>query len=52
MSALNLSAKLDRTDSSTPWGFRMYGGVDFGVPLNIQKVSLPTTITVILYIDK
>jgi hypothetical protein len=34
-----LNVKLDRTDSSTPWGFRLYGGVDFGVPLTVQKVD-------------
>ena len=35
-----LSAKLDRTDSSTPWGFRLHGGKDFSAPLTIQRVSI------------
>ncbi|KAK2189643.1 hypothetical protein NP493_101g09031 [Ridgeia piscesae] len=39
MSALTLSAKLDRTDNSTPWGFRMHGGKDFGATLTIQRVT-------------
>ncbi|ELU02263.1 hypothetical protein CAPTEDRAFT_163591 [Capitella teleta] len=39
MTTLSLSARLDRTDSSTPWGFRMHGGKDFGCPLSIQKVN-------------
>lgn len=38
MTTLSLSARLDRTDSSTSWGFRMHGGKDFGAPLTIQKV--------------
>ncbi|CAG5115966.1 unnamed protein product, partial [Candidula unifasciata] len=39
MSLLTLEAKLERTDSSTPWGFRMQGGKDFSSPLTIQKVN-------------
>lgn len=39
MSALTLSARLDRTDSSTPWGFRLHGGTDFRAPLTIQRVT-------------
>ena len=39
MPLLTLSAKLDRTDSSTPWGFRLQGGKDFSAPLTIQRVS-------------
>jgi len=39
MSLMRLSAKLDRTDSGTPWGFRMTGGKDFGAPLVVQRVS-------------
>ena len=39
MSLLTLSAKLDRSDGNTSWGFRMYGGKDFGAPLTIQRVS-------------
>ncbi|VDL95103.1 unnamed protein product [Schistocephalus solidus] len=34
-----LSVKLVREDSSTPWGFRMEGGVDVGHALNIQAVK-------------
>lgn len=36
---ITLSAKLDRTDSSTPWGFRMQGGKDFSASLTIQRVT-------------
>jgi len=36
---LRMSAKLDRTDTGTPWGFRMTGGKDFGAPLIVQRVS-------------
>lgn len=39
MSTLMLSAKLDRSDGGTPWGFRMHGGKDFGCPLTIQRVT-------------
>ncbi|CAL1528979.1 unnamed protein product [Lymnaea stagnalis] len=39
MSVLTLEAKLERTDSATPWGFRMQGGKDFSSPLTIQKVN-------------
>jgi len=39
MSAMRLSAKMDRTDIGTPWGFRMTGGKDFGAPLVVQRVS-------------
>ena len=38
MSIIKVSAKLDRTDSQTPWGFRMAGGKDYYSPLIIQKV--------------
>ncbi|ELU06857.1 hypothetical protein CAPTEDRAFT_228542 [Capitella teleta] len=31
--------QLRRYDTSTPWGFRMNGGLEFGQPLYIQKVS-------------
>jgi len=30
---------LIREDSSTPWGFRLEGGVDLGHPLNIQQIT-------------
>jgi len=39
MSVMSLSAKMDRTDGGTPWGFRLAGGKDFGAPLIIQKVN-------------
>ena len=39
MSTMRLSAKMDRTDGGTPWGFRMTGGKDFGAPLVVQRVS-------------
>ena len=38
-----LSAKLGRTDSNTPWGFRLHGGKDFSAPLTIQRVSTYST---------
>ncbi|KAK3792648.1 hypothetical protein RRG08_032285 [Elysia crispata] len=38
-SVLTLEAKLERTEKSTPWGFRMQGGKDFNSPLTIQKVN-------------
>lgn len=37
-SVLTLEAKLERVDPSTPWGFRMQGGKEFGCPLTILKV--------------
>ncbi|XP_005110066.2 PDZ and LIM domain protein 7 [Aplysia californica] len=39
MSVLTLEAKLERTDGSTTWGFRMQGGKDFSSPLTIQRVD-------------
>lgn len=33
-----LTVRLNRGDA-TPWGFRLTGGVDFGTPLALQKVS-------------
>lgn len=39
MPLLSLNAKLDRTDQSTSWGFRLHGGHDFGSPLTIQRVT-------------
>nr|XP_022313536.1 PDZ and LIM domain protein 5-like isoform X3 [Crassostrea virginica] len=38
-SVLTLEAKLERVDPSTPWGFRMQGGKEFGCPLTILKVN-------------
>lgn len=37
-SVLTLEAKLERVDPTTPWGFRMQGGKEFGIPLTILKV--------------
>ncbi|CAF4558687.1 unnamed protein product [Rotaria sp. Silwood1] len=34
-----LNVKMQRESNSTPWGFRMQGGKDFGCPLQIQKVN-------------
>ncbi|CAF4397095.1 unnamed protein product [Rotaria socialis] len=34
-----LNVKMQRDSNSTPWGFRMQGGKDFGCPLQIQKVN-------------
>ncbi|XP_052764168.1 PDZ and LIM domain protein Zasp-like isoform X2 [Mya arenaria] len=39
MSILTLEAKLERQDSSTPWGFRMQGGKDFSSPITIARVN-------------
>ena len=33
-----MEIKMSRFDNS-PWGFRVHGGIDFGAPLRIQKVS-------------
>ncbi|XP_056018516.1 PDZ and LIM domain protein Zasp-like isoform X4 [Ostrea edulis] len=38
-SVLTLEAKLERVDPTTPWGFRMQGGKEFGIPLTILKVN-------------
>ncbi|KAK3091767.1 hypothetical protein FSP39_022472 [Pinctada imbricata] len=38
-SVLTLEAKLERVDPSTPWGFRMQGGKEFGSPLTILRVN-------------
>lgn len=40
-SVLTLEAKLERVDPTTPWGFRMQGGKEFGIPLTILKVRIP-----------
>ncbi|KAL5244921.1 hypothetical protein ACI65C_012331 [Semiaphis heraclei] len=34
-----ITLKLSRHDQSSPWGFRLQGGKDFGTPLLIQKVN-------------
>ncbi|XP_060860551.1 PDZ and LIM domain protein Zasp isoform X5 [Metopolophium dirhodum] len=34
-----INLKLSRHDQSSPWGFRLQGGKDFGTPLLIQKVN-------------
>ncbi|XP_025408374.1 PDZ and LIM domain protein Zasp isoform X5 [Sipha flava] len=34
-----INLKLSRNDKSSPWGFRLQGGKDFGTPLLIQKVN-------------
>ena len=28
-------------DGGGPWGFRLQGGKDFGIPLNVSRVSWP-----------
>lgn len=28
-------------DGGGPWGFRLQGGKDFGIPLNVSRVSRP-----------
>ena len=38
MSEHTMEIKMSRFDNS-PWGFRVHGGIDFGAPLRIQKVS-------------
>ena len=30
--------KLVKGDATTPWGFRLHGGKDFGAPLTVQRV--------------
>lgn len=40
MSVLTLEAKLERQDSTTPWGFRMQGGKDFSSPVTIARVGV------------
>lgn len=32
--------ELHRYDYDTPWGFRLTGGHDFGIPLTVVRVSL------------
>lgn len=39
MSVLTLEAKLERQESTTPWGFRMQGGKDFSSPITIARVN-------------
>ncbi|XP_075677928.1 Z band alternatively spliced PDZ-motif protein 52 isoform X2 [Dermatophagoides pteronyssinus] len=34
-----VTAKLMRSDQSTPWGFRLQGGQEFSMPLSMAKVS-------------
>ncbi|XP_046916697.2 Z band alternatively spliced PDZ-motif protein 52 isoform X2 [Dermatophagoides farinae] len=34
-----ITAKLMRSDQSTPWGFRLQGGQEFQMPLSMAKVS-------------
>lgn len=33
-----IKLQLSRNDKSSPWGFRLQGGKDFGTQLLIQKV--------------
>lgn len=43
--------KLGRYDE-TPWGFRLTGGHDFGIPLTVVRVSPnKTVITFTLYVN-
>lgn len=44
MSLLTLEAKLERQESTTPWGFRMQGGKDFSSPITIARVRTPPTV--------
>ncbi|VDK31666.1 unnamed protein product [Taenia asiatica] len=39
MASQLLTMKLVREDSSVPWGFRLEGGVDIGLPLIIKSVA-------------
>ena len=34
-----ITVKMFKSDNQ-PWGFRLQGGTDFGLPLSIQKVRL------------
>ncbi|KAI0236260.1 PDZ and LIM domain protein Zasp [Lamellibrachia satsuma] len=36
---MSCAIKLRRLNTSTPWGFRMNGGAEYGQPLYIQKVT-------------
>ena len=38
MASQKMEIKMARFENS-PWGFRVHGGIDFGAPLTIQKVS-------------
>ena len=38
MASQKVEIKMARYENS-PWGFRVHGGIDFGSPLTIQKVS-------------
>jgi len=31
--------RMRRHDTAIPWGFRMHGGLEYGMPLFVQKVS-------------
>jgi len=33
------TVRLRRSDTGTPWGFRLQGGRDFNTPLSVQKVT-------------
>lgn len=40
MAELNVqTVRLKRTETGTPWGFRLQGGRDFNTPLSVQKVT-------------
>lgn len=43
-----INLKLSRNDQSSPWGFRLQGGKDFGTPLLIQKVRKMNIINCII----
>lgn len=44
MSDQVVSVRLRRGTTSTPWGFRMQGGYEYGTPLCISQVSLLSNI--------
>lgn len=31
--------RMRRNDNAVPWGFRMHGGLEYGMPLYVQKVG-------------
>lgn len=40
--------RLKRSNTGTPWGFRLNGGTDMGQPLHILKVSiLPSAFSIV-----
>ena len=47
-----VTAKLMRSDQSTPWGFRLQGGQEFSMPLSMAKVSTMLCLMICLEFGK